>query len=366
MFLRSLASSRNVDPGFRADGVVDVDIDLGLLGARPHGADAFREILRASSALPGVESASLAAVVPLSGSNMETRVTPEGMVVRGRRDAPMVYFNVVGPRFFATLRTPVLRGREFLDSDGRTSAHVAVLNETAARRLFSTADALGKRFHWGDATGTLYEVVGIARDANYVMPGEAPKPTVYMPFAQNERAEMTLQLRTSADLTSTRRAVWSLLHSVTPMLPPPPVVRMADDMAVTLLPVRAGAVLLGSFGALALVLAAAGIYGVASYSVLSRTREIGIRAALGATRGRLVRMILMESGRRVGLGAVFGFVLAIAAAVGLTHVLFGVQTLDPFVLASVAVTIGVVALLASLGPARRAASADPAAAIRAE
>ncbi|HEX4684088.1 MAG TPA: ABC transporter permease [Gemmatimonadaceae bacterium] len=366
MFLRSLVSSSTVDPGFRAEGVIDATIDLALI---PPGQDKTRTLealADAASRIAGVQSASLAAVVPLGGSNMETSVLPEGVVVNSRRDNPHVYFNVVAPRFFATLETPIVRGREFLPSDGEHSARVAVINETAARRLWPKGDAVGKRAHWGSADGPLLEIVGIARDADYVMPGESPKPTVYVPLSQEPRSDMTLQVRTTADLASTRRALWALVREAAPTLPPPPVVRMVDDMAITLLPVRLGAGLLGAFGGLALILAAAGIYGVASYSVSSRTREIGIRAALGATKSRLIRMVLWENGRRVAIGGLIGLGVATAVAVGLSRVLYGVSPLDPAVLGGVGVVIGLVAIVAAFGPARRAAAADPVAAMRAE
>ena len=299
---------------------------------------------------------------------METRVLPLGVTVASRRDAPSTYFHVIAPRYFETMRIPLRRGREFAESDRAGSPRVAVIGETAARRLWPPpeGDAIGKRFHWGASDGPLVEVVGIARDADYVMPGEAPKSVVYVPFAQQPRSEMTLQLRTTASVASVRRTVWDMLRATVPALPPPPVTRMAEDMAITLLPVRLGAALLGAFGAIALGLAAAGIYGVASHSVARRTREIGIRAALGATRARLVRMVLWESGRRVGVGAVFGLAATIGAGVGLRRVLYGVQPLDPLVLGGVALVIATVAILATLAPAGRAAGADPVAAMRTE
>jgi len=365
LFLRSLASSRTVDPGFRAEGVVDVDIDLALLGPAANPPAMFARIIRETSAMPSVSSVTLAAVVPLTGSNMESRAIPEGTVVRDRRAGSMVYFNVVGPRFFATLQTPILRGREFADADDSTSTPVAVINETAARRLWPNGDPLGKRFEWGD--GRLYRVVGIARDANYVMPGESPKATVYLPFAQaGHRAEMTLQMRTTTDVATMRRAIWALVRDVAPQLPPPPVVRMVDDMAITLIPVRLGAMFLGAFGALALVLAAAGIYGVASYSVSRRTREIGIRAALGATRTRIITMVLWENGRRVAAGTAIGLAVAILIGIGLSSVLYGVRAVDPVALGGAMMAIAVVAAVASFGPARRAANADPVRSIRSE
>jgi putative ABC transport system permease protein len=355
-----------VNPGFRAQGVTNVALDLNLLPRGTDRAQVFRSIVREAEQLPGVQSATLAAVVPLAGSNMETAVAPETTAPLTRNDRRFVYFNVVAPKFFSTLGTPIARGREFLDTDRDGAPRVAVVNETMARRLWPDGDALGKRMHWGSVDGPLLQVVGISRDANYVMPGESPKPTVYVPFAQEPRGEMVLQLRTTADLATTRRAITSLVHAAAPALPPPPVVLMTDDMSITLLPVRAGAVLLGTFGLIALVLAAAGIYGVASYSVASRTREIGVRAALGATRSMIVRMVLAESGRRVGIGLAVGLIATLGAGVGISKVLYGVQPFDPVVLGGVIGTIALVALVGTLAPARRASRADPVIAMRAE
>jgi predicted permease len=367
LFLRSLNGMRGLDPGFRAAGVVDVALDLDLLN-RDEAAERaiFARILEQAKALPGVQSASLAAIVPLAGSNMETRIVPEGMEMQRRFDPPSTYLNIIVADYFATLGIPLLRGRVLLDTDRPTSARVAVLNEAAARRWWPRGDALGRHFRWGGPDGPEVEVVGVARDAAYGMPGETPKPVVYMPLAQQHRSEMVLQLRTAASLAVTRDAVWQMLRTVAPTLPPPPVVRMSDDMATTLLPVRAGAALLGAFGTLALLLAAAGIYGVTAYSVARRTREIGIRSALGATRSRVLGMVLGESLRTVGAGGAIGLTLSIAAAVALSRVLYGVRPLDPVVLPAVLALIGLVAVVASLAPARRAAAIDPVIAMRAE
>jgi len=366
LFARSLASMRGVDPGFRADGVVDVNLDLGLLGPTVDKQRVFGRLLERASALPGVDDATLTAVVPLSGSNMETRIAPEGATFARRRDEPSVYFHVIAPKYFETMRIPLQRGREFGVADDSGSAPVAIISATAARRLWQDGSALGKHFRWGGADGPNVQVVGIANDAAYVTPGETPKAVVYMPLAQERRSEMTLQLRTSSDVGTVRRAVWDILHQETPALPPPPVVRMSEDMGITLLPVKLGAALLGAFGLVALTLAAAGIYGVAAYSVARRTREIGVRAALGATRVQLVNMVLWESARRVGAGVAIGVLLTIGLATALSRILYGVHPLDAVVLFGVVTMIGVIALLATLGPARRAARADPVTAIRSE
>lgn len=284
--------------------------------------------------------------------------------VGSRFEAPSTYFHIVAPRYFETMRIAMRSGREFAVTDKQGAPRVAVLNETAARRLFPAGDPVGRRLHWGGAGGELMEVVGVAKDVDYAMPGEAPKSVVYVPFAQEQRGEMVLQLRTSTALEPTRRVVWDVMRAVVPALPPPPVTRMDDDMAMTLLPIRLGAMLLGAFGALALLLAAAGIYGVASYSVARRTREIGIRAALGATRGRIIRMVIGESFVRVGIGAAAGLLATIAISVLLTRVLYGVEALDPLVLSGTALVMTGVALLATLAPAARAASTDPVIAMR--
>jgi predicted permease len=365
VFLRSIAGLTSVDPGFTAAGVIDVDVDLSLLGASAEKQASLDAILARAAALPGVQSVAMAAVVPLTGSNMETQIAPD-IGVAAARELPLTYFNIVSPGYFGTLRTPMVRGREILPSDKQSTPRVAVINETAARRWWPNGDALGRHFRWGSATGDLMEIVGISRDAAYVMPGEEPKATVYLPVSQSGRTEVTLLLRTSAEVNVVRRATWDMLHTIVPDLPPPPVVRMLDDMSITLLPVRAGALLLGMFGMLALILAACGIYGVASYSVASRTREIGIRAALGASRARLLRMVLSESSRRVALGAGIGLLASIAIAALLGRVLYGVHALDALVLGGVSVTIAVAAIVATIAPARRAALANPMEAIRAE
>jgi putative ABC transport system permease protein len=368
IFGRSLDSLRNVDKGFDSRGVLDAEIDLSLVaGTDESRAQLLDRIIDATRKLPRVESATLAGVVPLAGSNMETRVAPLDMVAASRFDYPMTYFNIVGSSYFSALKIPLVAGRAINDDDRAGTPRVAVINETAARRWWPSAtSALGKRFHWGSVDGDIVEVVGIARDANYNMPGESPKAFVYMPLSQDQRSSMTMQLRTDRSIDNIRSDLWKLLREIAPTLPPPQVTTMDEDMSITVMPIRAGAILLATLGAIALLLAAAGINGVTAYSVERRTREIGIRAALGADRSRLVTLVLSESLRPIGYGLLFGAAVTSLIAFGLSRVMFGIHVVDPVVLMSVALVLVATSVLATILPAWRAASVDPSTAIRAE
>ncbi len=365
VFGRSLTRMHAVDPGFRADGVVDVALDVTLADSD----EAVQRLLldqvvARAAALPGVQSVTLAAVVPLSGNNMQMQLVSDDLAVTETSDAPLTHFNVVAPDYFETLTLPLRRGRGFTAEDRDGSPNVAVVNETAAQRWWPAGDAIGRRFHWGGADGPEMEIVGVAADADYGMPGESPVPNVYVPLAQNFRGQMVLQLRSNGGVTALREPLLAVLDEIAPTLPPPPIAAMRDDMAITLLPVRIGAMLIGAFGLMALLLASAGIYGVTSYDVARRTREIGIRSALGATRGGLLRLVVGESLRTVAGGVTVGVGLALLAAFALSRVLYGVQTLDPTVLVGLPLLLAAVAVVASLAPARRAAAVPPVSAMR--
>lgn len=365
IFVRSLTRMHAVDPGFSADGVVDAPLDLSSAG----GSEAaqrllFDQVVARAAALPGVRSVTLAAVVPLSGNNMQTDFTSDDIVVASTSDGPRAHFNVVSTDYFETLELPLRSGRGFTADDRDESPHVAVVNEAAARRWWPAGDAIGRRFRWEGTDGPEVEIVGIAADANYEMPGESPLPNIYFPLAQNFRGRMVLQLRADGGVAAMREPIRAILNELAPTLPPPPIAAMRDDMAITLLPVRIGAILIGAFGLMALLLASAGIYGVTSYDVARRTREIGIRSALGATRGGVLRLIVSESLRTVGSGVAVGIALALLVAVALSRVLYGVRALDPTVLVGIPLLLAAVSVVATLAPARRAAAVPPVSAMR--
>jgi predicted permease len=365
MFARSLERVRDYNPGFDSKGIVDATIDLRLLNL---SADVERSmydrLLTEVRSMPDVQSATLAALVPLSGSTNETRIVPDGQSGTSRFDFPMVAFNTVTDDYFQTLSIPIQSGRAFDATDKPTSARVAVINETAARSWWPNTNPIGKRFRFGGLEGDLVEVVGVARDADYNMPGEQRRPFIYVPLSQNHRSDVILQLRSSSNVNTWRPRLWETMRSIAPALPPAPVTTFDEDMFVTTLPMRVGGMLAGVLGIMSLLLVATGIYGVTAYAVARRTREIGIRAALGANRRQLLQMVVASSLRPVTRGAVVGLVLSILAAYGLSRVVYGVQPADPVVLIGVSAVIAGVAFLASAIPARAATRVSPVEAMR--
>jgi putative ABC transport system permease protein len=367
LFLRSLGNAKAIDPGFATVGVIDIPVDLAPRGLdEALGIAFYRRLLDETRAIPGVGSATLANVVPLSGSNNQTSIWIEGREPgRGQRLA-QAYFNVVGTGYLTTLGIPLVRGRDVEATDTPASEPVVVVNETMARRFWPNDDALGKRFSLTSATGPWARVVGIAKDTRYNSLGETPPPFMYLPLTQNYQSSMVVQVRVAQSAKAIGEAVSRIVKTLDPQLPAVRPVTLETDMRVALLPAKLGASLLGVFGSLALLLATVGIYGVASFAVARRTREIGIRAALGAQRADVLRLVVGESMRRVVIGLIAGLVGALGLARVVASQLYGVGAVDPITFIATPLILGTVALLASWVPARRAARVDPLVALRAE
>jgi predicted permease len=365
LLARSFVLSRAVDPGIVAAGILDVQLDLGQRRAAADGLVLYDRIVERLAAIPGVTEVALADLAPLAGSNMEARVALDGVTTPDRSSLPKTYFNVVGHDYFATVRMRIVRGREFTRRDGPASPKVAVINETAARRWWPNTDPVGRRFRWGGADGDPIEVVGVARDAKYNSYGEDPTPFVYLAFAQNYRSQMVAHVRV-ATASVTPVMLQSAVRETDSALPPPTVKPLSEEIAFALVPARLGALLLGVFGLVALIIAASGIYGVTSYAVSRRTKEIGIRSALGASHSRLLGLIIGEGMRTVAIGAGIGLLLAVATGTLLSRVLYGISPIDPAMLVGVPAVLSCVALVACWVPARRAARVDPVTAMRAE
>lgn len=367
LFIRSLQSANTIDPGFRVDRALLVPINLGLLRYKEtEGVNFYSELLRRVEAQPGVERASLVRFSQLGFSYAQFTVFAEGKGVSEADEGVSVGFNVVGPNFFKTMETPLIRGREFTEADRKGAPGIVVLNETLAAMLWPGENTLGKRVSLEGPKGPFLEVVGIARDSKYRSLGEPPRPYVYHPMFQSYDPKMTLVVRTKGEPQSVAGAVREQIRALDSNLPVAKVQTLRDQLDLSLFPSRVAAWTLGGFGFLALLLAAIGLYGVVSYSVAQRSREIGVRMALGAREKDVLRLVLGEGLFVIGVGLALGLVLAFAATRLIAGFLYGVGATDALTFAGVPLLLGLVAMVASYIPARRATKVDPLVALRYE
>jgi putative ABC transport system permease protein len=373
LFLRSLQNATTIDLGFNPAGVETVTFDLSTQGySEAKGREFYRQLIERVSGLPGVRAASLARMVPLNGSNMKTGINVAGKEVPPNERIPVVGMNVVDERYFETLQVPLLLGRTFNQADKAGAPRVAIVNETLARQFFPNADisvALGRglSFETGGPEADRIQIVGIVRDAKYETVGEDPQPFLYRPFQQSYAGELTLHIRregvdAGSLLAAVRREAASLDKDV-PLLN---VMTLNEQIGYSLLPLRVAASIAGSLGIVGMLLAALGVFGVVNYSVLQRTREIGIRMSLGAQRRDVLRLIVTQGIWLAAIGIFIGIAMAAALTRTLSSLLYGVSALEPVTFVGVAVLIMTVALLASYIPARRATKVDPLVALRYE
>jgi putative ABC transport system permease protein len=365
LFVRSLQQAKAVSPGFITDNLVLMGFNLGREGYTEAQARQFhRLLLERITALPGVQAATIARDRPVSFGLLRS------VFLEGQEPAPggrgvLVQTNDIGPRYFETLGIPVIRGRDFADTDDDKAPQVVIINEVMAKRFWADQDALGKRFKFfGDEN--YRQVVGIARDVKVTSLTERPRPLVYLPIQQDYSPQMTLHVRAAGDANQLMATLRSEIQSLDPKLSLLNVETMNNRVDQSLQGERTQATLLGSAGVMALLLAAVGLYGVMSYTVAQRTREIGIRMALGASRGNVLGLVLKQGAALVSAGLVIG----LAAAFGLTRLvassLFGVTAVDPVTFAGTSLVLLLVSLAASYLPARRATKVDPIIALRSE
>ncbi|MFI5227416.1 MAG: ADOP family duplicated permease [Gemmatimonadales bacterium] len=369
LFGRALVKARAVDPGFQTHNIDLVDLDLSLAGYDDHrGATQAVALLGLVRRTPGVERAALSEMVPLTGSAMgfgaidvagHPAPKPENGVATGSWYAD---WNVVSPGYLEVLDIPLVRGRAFSDADREGAPRVAIWNETLAKHVFGTTDVVGRTFRNDSSTVT---IVGVARDAKYRALDDPPIDFVYVPMAQHYSAHTNLFVRVSddRDLSGSLRR---LVAQFDPRLPVLDQSTMDDQVAFSLFPQQLALWITGSLGLVALLLALLGIYGVIAYSVTQRTREIGVRVALGAARGTVLRLVLRQGLRTAAVGVVVGAALAFGATRLIASFLFGVSSTDGVAFAAAAALLTAAALTASWLPARRAAAVDPMVALRAE
>jgi predicted permease len=365
LFVRSLQGSQRIDTGFETSGVLVMNFNLGREGYTPERGQVFyREIGERVAALPGVQRAAVAQNAPLGGGLLRS-VLPEGSDTT-TRDRILVQVNSVSPGYLDALDIPLTRGRDFTDTDTAGAPGVVIVNETMAARFWPGEDAVGKRFRFfGDEQFTT--IIGVARDAKYNAVTEAATPFIYQPLRQNYSPAAVLHVRAAGNAAGLAAAVRREVQQLDPTLSVFDVRTLADQVANSLGPLRVNVILLSIFGGLALVLASIGLYGVASYSVTQRTREIGVRMALGARSSSVLRLVLGRGLLLVAIGLGLGLTIAFAMTWAVpTALLAGVSVRDPLTFAATGALLGAVALVASYIPAWRATRIDPLIALRSE
>jgi len=359
--------AHNVNPGFDRTGVQLFSVDLGLQGYNQERGRLFQKnVIERLKTLPGVESASLAFPLPLDAYNDGASVRVEGYVPRSDNENHYAGLSNIGPGYFETMGTPLVAGRAIDERDTETSRRVAVVNETMARRYWQTSDkALGRRFAIG-REGPWIEVAGVAKNGKYFTFGEHPMPYFFLPLAQNYGGRVTVLVRSKENPDSLMSALRQEVRGLDASLPIFGVRTMPQFLNRIVSVYEVSASLVGTFALTALLLAAVGIYGVLHFAVTRRTREIGIRMALGAARGDVLRLILGRSMVFVGAGLALGIAGAWASSGVMGKMLAGVSPTDPVTFLAVGVLFGLVALAASAIPARRASHVDPMEAVRYE
>ncbi|HEY3547186.1 MAG TPA: ABC transporter permease [Propionicimonas sp.] len=370
LFVRALQHAAAIDPGFRTANIDAVDLDLRMGGYDERtGVEFARTFIERLSAEPGVASVSLAGVLPLGGDGLSfgnVRVPGRDGATPGDRGLEADW-NVVTADYFRTLEIPLLRGRGFQSAEGSATSRVAVVNETMASRLWPGEDPIGRTFEVVGPTGTdkTLQVVGVARDAKYRWLSDSGRLFVYVPFGQQRYERQTLLIRSSTGVSSLP-VVRRVLRGLNAALPIVRATTLDSSVGVGLLPQRLAASVAGALGLVGLLLAAIGIAGVTSYAAAERRKEMGIRAALGAGRGEVTRLLVWNGFRLAVVGSVVGLLAALAVTRLFSSLLLGVGAVDPVAFAGASGLFVGVALVASLLPAGMAAARDPVEALRAD
>ncbi|MBX6332833.1 MAG: ABC transporter permease [Gemmatimonadaceae bacterium] len=368
LLLRSFDRLRVTDPGVRADHLLT--FSLSLQGER-YESDAvteatFRTLLDRLRALPGVERAAITSALPVGGGGF---YLGRAFLAEGRPEPPagtdlVAQWVVASPGLFGTLEIPLLAGRTFTARDDSASTPVMIVSRELVRRMFPDGKALGKRVRsWRDEN-VYREIVGVVGDVRYFSAGDSIRPLVYVPLPQSLWHSMVVAVRTSLPPASLAPSVRAVVAQIDPDLAVDDVQTMEQVLSHSRARSRFSAALLSLFAALALVLAVVGTYGVLSYGVTQRRREIGIRMALGARPGMVLRMVLREAGGVVVVGLAAGSLGALALTRLMRGLLYEVSAVDAATYAAVAALLAAAVIVASLVPARQAASVDPASTIR--
>jgi putative ABC transport system permease protein len=366
LMLRSFASLRAINPGIDTSNVLTMRVSLpNERYDEPKTLRFFEELSRRAAAVPGVEAAGVISYLPFSGLGAGTRFT----IVRQPPPPPgqdyVTDVSVCDNGYFQTMKLPLLRGRWFTEKEMREKSNVVIINETLARRYFANADPLGKQLVIAMTDPRVpTEVIGVVADAKFSDLRSETRPQTYWPHPQLAYSAMTLTVRTQSDPMSFGSIIQREIQAIDKDQPVSSVRTMDQWLARSLGQARFSSVLLSIFAAVALLLASIGIYGVMSYAVSQRTSEIGIRLALGAERGDILKLVVGNGARLAGAGLAIGVVLALGLSRTLTALLYETTGSDPLTFAGVIAVLALVALVASYLPARRAARIAPVEALR--
>jgi len=365
LIVRSLQAAQGMRPGFNPENAIAISFDLGLQGYDDAKGRIFHQrALERARAIPGIVSAAFIDVLPLSLDYSSNVVYLEGQPITSKGNLPLAIPYSVSPGYFETMGIP-LRGRDFLPTENKKESRFAVVNETFARRFFKGEDAIGKRFNHSGPNDPFWQIVGVVPDGKYNTLGEEPKAVIYRPMRYFDTTS-TLVARTVGDPRTVLGALRRQVQELDPTLPIYDVKTLTEHMNIPLFPARMAAGALGSFGVLALLLAGVGIYGVMSHMVAGRTREIGLRMALGAQAIEVGWLILRQGMMLALIGSAVGLICAFGGTRLLKSILYGVSAIDPITFTVVALLLTLVALLACWLPAHRAARVDPMIALRNE
>jgi putative ABC transport system permease protein len=370
LMIRTLASLSGVDTGFKADHVLTMRLVLpGSNDDHAKRVALVNDLLARTRALPGVSAAGAGFSLPIDGSNWNSSFSARDKPVPPTHDLlPAAGMIPVSESYLETLGAQLTRGRLFTAADGPNATPVAVVNETLAKKIWPGEDAVGKYIKqgWPERPGAWRQVVGVIADIKFEGVTEDTTMQVYMPFAQETTGDFTLALRTAVDPASMRSAVESVVSSISRDMPASLVRTMEEVLDQSIARQRMALLVLSVFAAVALVLAASGLYGLVAHSVTERTHEIGVRMALGAERGDVIRLVIGHGLSMTLAGIVAGVAGAAALSTSLEGLVFGVRPMDPVTFAAVVVMLLGVSLAACYVPAHRATRIAPTSALRAE
>jgi predicted permease len=368
LFTKSLDNVRETHPGFATDQRLLASFDPGLAGSSGREAlSFFTELEERVENLPGARAASFVSNLPLGDRTHNSRVYAEDRTYEPEQLGPVAWRSSVMPGYFATIGTRVIRGREFTDGDHADVPRRVIINETLAQRFWPDEDAVGRRLRYSRVPdGLTLEVVGVVEDGPYTNAGEAPQAAMFSPLAQVTFRHATLVVHGAIDPVTLVSSIRDEARSINPAVPMFDIKTMDEHLTGALWLFRMGAGLGSALGFLALALAIAGLYGVMSFAVGQRVRELGIRIALGANSRRVVMLVLRRGVVLAGTGIAIGAIMSLGLTGLLNSLLFDVEVSDPVIFGGVVLGLGLVAFVASFVPAWGATKANPVESLRTE